>query len=323
MSQLNLVRKNFFFEKKKQKTFARGGGGDRRDLAHGRLAAVLRGAARKPAVAVVTMAYNESANLPIWRDHYRRAVPHGELFVVDHGSDDGSATGLHGVSRIPLPRRTMDEIQRSRFVSLLQASLLQYYDYVIYTDCDELIVVEPELCLTLEDYLGTCGYDYAAPIGLNIQHIVDAEPDLRDGQPILSQRRICYFHSQMCKPLISRVRLKWEPGFHRCDLPLRVDSNLYLFHLKYADRERSMARQKLAKRVKWSRKAVEAQHGAHHRMEDQVYLEEFFRGPTRRFHRDGVKPFTFEAEVGRAQEPGSGEFLGPFVEIPARFGDAF
>jgi hypothetical protein len=280
-------------------------------------------AATTPIVAVMTMAYNENVNLPIWRDHYRRALPHGELFVIDHGSDDGSTTGLQGVSRIPLPRRRMDEIQRSRFIGLLQTSLLQYYDFVIYTDCDELIVVEPELCLTLEAYLGTCGYDYASPIGLNIQHIVDAEPDLRDGMPNLAQRRICYFHSQMCKPLISRVRMKWDPGFHRCDLPLRVDRNLYLFHLKCADRARGLARQKISQRVRWSRKAIEAQHSAHHRLEDEAFLEQFFLQPTRRFHRHGVKPFAFEDELRRVHEPGSGTFIGPFVQIPGRFTDLF
>jgi hypothetical protein len=278
-------------------------------------------ALRSPKVAVVTMAYNEHVNLPIWRDYYRRELPQGELFVVDHGSDDGSTIGLEGASRIPLPRRQMDEMQRARFVGLLQASLLQYYDFVIYTDCDELIVVDPALSLTLEAYLGSCGYDYASPIGLNIQHIIDAEPDLQDGKPILSQRRICYFHSDMCKPLISRVRLKWEAGFHRSNMPLVIDRRLFLFHTKCADRKRGVARQKILQRVKWSRSAIEARHGGHHRLDDPGFLEEFFVGPTKRFHREGAKPFTFEDELRRVLEPGSGTFIGPFVEIPGRFAE--
>lgn len=280
-------------------------------------------ASRHPRVAIVTMAYNEHVNLPIWCDYYRRALPHGELFVIDHGSDDGSAANLHGVSRIPLPRRQMDEMPRARFVSLLQASLLQYYDFVIYADCDELIVVDPGLSLTLEEYLAACGYDHAAPIGLNIQHIIDVEPDLQGGRPILSQRRYCYFHSQMCKPLISRVRLKWEAGFHRCDLPLHIDRNLFLFHLKCADRTRAVARQTILQGVKWSRKAIEARHGAHHRLDDHDFLEQFFLAPTRRFHRDGVKPFNVEAELTRLQEPGSGSFTGPILHIPDRFSEVF
>jgi hypothetical protein len=284
---------------------------------------MVKPASRSALVAVMTMAYNENVNLPIWRDHYRRTLPHGELFVIDHGSDDGSVTGLPGINRIPLPRRTMDEIQRSRFVGLLHASLLQYYDYVIYTDCDEMIVVEPELCLTLEEYLATYGADYASPIGLNIQHIVDVEPDLTDGRPILSQRHFCYFHSRMCKPLISRVRMKWEPGFHRCDLPLHVDRNLYLFHLKRADCKRGLARQIVSHRVKWSRQAIEARHGAHHRMTDEVFMEEFYLGPARRFHRDGFQPFTFEEELQRTHALCAGDVIGPFVEIPARFAEVF
>ncbi len=284
---------------------------------------MLKGGGGWPRVAVMTMTYNEHVNLPIWRDHYRRALPHGELFVIDHGSDDASATGLEGVSRIPLPRRQMDEMPRSRFVSLLQAAMLQYYDFVIYTDCDELIVVEPGLSLTLEAYLGTCGYDYASPVGLNIQHIIDVEPDLKDGLPILSQRHYCYFHSQMCKPLISRVRLKWEAGFHRCDRPLRIDRNLYLFHLKCADRNRALLRQRILQGVKWSRKAIEANHGGHHRLDDQAFLEQFFLHPAKRFHRDGARPFGFEDELERVQAPDAGTFIGPLLQIPDRFAACF
>ncbi len=46
----------------------------------------------KQGLAVVTMCYNEPDFLPIWLDYYRRQVPVEHLYVVDHGSDDGSTS---------------------------------------------------------------------------------------------------------------------------------------------------------------------------------------------------------------------------------------
>ena len=279
---------------------------------------------RRPRTAIVTMVYNERANLPVWQRHYRRAVPDGELFVVDHGSDDDSTAALHGVSRIPLPRRSMDEMPRTRFMRLLQASLLQYYDIVIYTDCDELIVVDPDVSATLGDYVASTDYQYASPIGLNVQHMIDEEPALHDGAPMLSQRRYCFFRSNMCKPLISRVRLQWEPGFHSCDRPLHIDRNLYLFHIKCIDRDRALARQRVLQHVRWTQKAIDAQHGAHHRFDDALFLRQFFLDPKNRLRRDGLGSFAFDDDIAllTSQNPPQA-FNGRIVEIPERFKNVF
>jgi hypothetical protein len=284
-----------------------------------------------PSIAVVTMAYNEHENLPLWVAHYRQGVPNGALFVIDHGSDDGSVLAQPGVSRVPVPRRFMDEGPRTRFVYLFQGSLLQYYDIVIYTDCDEFIVVEPSLCVTLEQYLAQWAHEYAAPVGLNVQHIPDIEPPLQGGLTLLSQRGYCYFRSDMCKTLISRVRLKWEPGFHRCDRPLRIDPHLYLFHIKSIDRDRALRRQAILQAVRWTRRAREAAHGVHHRFDDALFLRQFFLDPANRFKRDGVGAFGFDDELGRMHyQPETGAavapelpFDGPLVRIPIRFNSAF
>jgi hypothetical protein len=55
-------------------------------------------------IAIVTMVYNESVNLPIWIRYYRRAAPSATLFVVDHASDDGSTDHIPEVNKLPLPR---------------------------------------------------------------------------------------------------------------------------------------------------------------------------------------------------------------------------
>src|SRR5438132_5203078 len=94
-------------------------------------------------IAIVTMVYNERVNLPIWIRPYSAHCPGAALFVIDHGSDDGSTQGLPGINLIPLPRTPFDDQTRTEFVTDFQHALLRFYDIVIYTDCDDMLVADP------------------------------------------------------------------------------------------------------------------------------------------------------------------------------------
>ena len=287
-------------------------------------------ATRTGTLAIITMVYNESFNLPIWIRHYRRIAPNATLFVIDHGSDDGSTQNLPEVYKIPMPRHTADEAERALAVSSLQHGFLRYYDTVIYTDCDELLVPDPAKSARLDEYLERSGYEYASPIGLNVIHMVENEPPLDPAQPLLRQRRFCQFASPLCKPLIARVPLKWEAGFHGCDRAFNIDTDLYLFHIKQIDKDLALQRQRFAREMTWSQQAVEARHGAHQRMDDEQFVREFFIDPANELRR-GLGAFTFTAEIARLQaevKEFSGAFHvsgfhGPIVGIPERFRGVF
>jgi hypothetical protein len=286
---------------------------------------------RSGSIAIITMAYNERLNLPIWLRHYRRMAPAATLIVIDHGSDDGSTDDLPGVTRIPLPRGDVDERDRVYLVNSLQHGLLKYYETVIYADCDELLVPDPAIAARLEDYLGQQPYAYASPIGLNIIHMVDAEPRLDFAQPLLRQRRHAQFHSALCKPVVTRVPLNWEPGFHTSERPFNVDGGLYLFHTKQIDRDRALQRQQITRQLAWSKAAIDGRHSPHHRFADEQFLREFFLDPANLLREQGLQPFGFDREIARLLEEAreiSGTFhvpafTGPIVEIPERFRDAF
>jgi Sel1 repeat/Glycosyl transferase family 2 len=281
-------------------------------------------------LAIMTMVYNESFNLPIWIRHYRRIAPSATLFVIDHGSDDGSTRDLPGVYKIPMPRDTADEAERALAVSSLQHGFLRYYDTVIYTDCDELLVPDPAKSATLDEYLDRTGYEYASPIGLNVIHMVENEPPLDPTRPLLLQRRFCQFASSLCKPLIARVPLRWEAGFHGCDRAFQIDTDLYLFHIKQIDKDLALQRQRFAREMTWSQQALEARHGAHQRLDDERFVREFFIDPANEL-RQGAAPFNFTTEIARLQAEVreiSGAFhvsgfRGPIVEIPERFRSIF
>jgi len=286
---------------------------------------------RAGSIAIVTMAYNERVNLPIWLRHYRRTAPTAALIVIDHASDDGSTDDLPGVTRIPLPRGEVDERDRVFLVNSLQHGLLRYYETVIYTDCDELLVPDPAKAAGLEAYLRQQQYAYASPTGVNVIHLVDAEPALDFAKPLLQQRRHAQFHSALCKPIVTRVPLTWEPGFHSSEQKFNVDRDLYLFHTKQIDRDHALRRQQLTRQLPWSSAAIEARHSAHQRIADEQFLREFFLDPINVLRQQELQPFSFDREIARlleeAREIGGTfhvpAFTGPIVEIPERFRNAF
>lgn len=283
------------------------------------------------AIAIITMVYNESTNLPIWVGHYHRMAPSAALFVVDHSSSDGSTARVSGVNRIPLPRDKLDERDRTFLINSLQQGFLRYYDIVIYTDCDELLVPDPAKSAALDAYLAALSYPYASPIGINVLHIADLEPAIDFTRPLLLQRRYGQFQSSLCKPLVTRVALTWEPGFHSCNLRPHVDKSLYLFHIKQIDKEEALRRHHVVQRLPWSEAAIAANHGAHHRYADERFLREFFLDPANQLHQAGAQEFTFDAEIGRLQQEtrqhagiySVPDFKGPVVEIPGDFRTAF
>src|SRR5579862_277055 len=265
-------------------------------------------------IAIITMVYNEGVNLPIWLRHYRRVAPNATLFVIDHSSDDGSTDNLHDVTRIPLPRDQFDERDRTFLVNSLQQGFLRYFKTVIYTDCDELIVPDPTKSPTLEAYLSGKRYSYASPVGINVIHIVEAEPPIDFSKPLLRQRRYGQFHSHMCKPVVTRVPLIWEAGFHACNQRYYVDKDLYLFHIKQIDRDEALRRQHIARDVPWSKAAIDANHSAHHRYDDERFIREFFLDPANELRQQGGREFVFESEIARLHESAH-ELSGAF-QVP-------
>ena len=100
----------------------------------------------------------------------------------------------------------------------------------------------------LADFIEKNSFDYVAGIGLNLTHIVSLESPLDLSQPILRQRRFAWFRSDGCKPLITRVPLRWCTGFHACDQPIDIDPNLFVLHLKTMDYDLALKKQRQIER---------------------------------------------------------------------------
>ena len=211
-------------------------------------------------VAAVTMAFDEAAMLPIWARHYARQVGADHCYVVDHGSA-GPLVLPPGVNTLRLPRSPHDDRRRAGFISKLVASLLDYYEWVVHTDVDELVMADPLAAPNLAAFCDTVAIPTVTAIGLELQQRPAAEPPLDPGRPLGAQRGWVRFTSSMCKPVLTRAPVRWAPGFHTADAAPAF-GQLYLFHLHWADREIGLQRLIKTRLMPWA----DPQHGAHQRL---------------------------------------------------------
>lgn len=210
-------------------------------------------------LAAVTMAYNEAEKLPIWLRHYARQVGGENCFIIDHGSCDGCIEQLEascpGPSRlaniVKLPRVSVDEQIRVDAVGRFCSFLLSYFDWVIYTDVDELALADPRQNASLLDYCGKLKGSHVTSIGFDVIHVPSCEGKLDAGQPIGTQRSFIRFSASMCKQNLISAPTKWSKGFHTSDQNLCFDE-LYLFHLRFADLDMGLARLATTQEVVWS-----------------------------------------------------------------------
>ncbi len=213
------------------------------------------------------MAYNEADFVPIWLRHYARQVGAQNCVLVDHGSDDGSTNAAGAARVIRLRRSPQDDAWRAALIGDLCAELLGRYDAVLYADIDELLLADPAQFADLADYAARMAGDVATAIGLDVQHLPGEEPPFDPAHPLGAQRRWARFASSMCKPAVVRRPVAWAPGFHcAADAPVAFDA-LYLFHLRYVDLGRGLARLARTRAMPWASAAA----GAHQRVDDAAW----------------------------------------------------
>lgn len=231
-------------------------------------------------LAVVTMIYNEKKMLPLWVNYYGNQVGFSNLYVIDNDSSDDCLKILPDeVSVIRYPKGNgFSDNRRARFVSSFCAGLLNVFESVIYVDCDEFVVPDPGVYSGLQDYQKKMKSDFVTPVGLNLCHKIDEEEDLDFDKKILNQRSYVTIEPAMCKPCLTKKPLSWGGGFHSCDRPPNLCSDIYLFHLKDVDFSSRLERQKLTREIVWEKNvSKDSGPGRHQRSSDEVIVNRFNR----------------------------------------------
>lgn len=248
-------------------------------------------------IAALTFTYNEHVNLPIWIKHYGAVCGEQNLFIADRGSDDGSIENVGAANLLRLPRNEFDEFEKTDFVNHMQAALLKFYDVVICTDCDEMLLPDPSVFPTLNAYINQMTVDCVRAIGIDVLHIIDHELPLDFAKPILSQRGSGRFGSPSCKAMISKVPIRWLPGFHSCDRKVEIDESLLMFHLKFMDYNIACKRQRINVDTVWSQDSLDKKFGSHHRWDMETFVHRGFFVPSDVYRKGEFVEFELNQEI--------------------------
>jgi hypothetical protein len=150
----------------------------------------------------------------------------------------------------------------------LARKLLLEYKYVLYADADEIIVADPARYKSLTEYAIQCEAPVVTTLGLEVQHVQDLDMPIVKDVPILTQRKFVWFNSAISKPSLTSGPVDWSPGFHNMSVePLFRD--LYLFHLRYYDRDAGLRRLCRSRNQPWAH----PDRGAHQRVSDEEWLK--------------------------------------------------
>ncbi|CUH62430.1 hypothetical protein TG4357_00100 [Thalassovita gelatinovora] len=185
-------------------------------------------------LAFVTMVWRDYWLLEKWVNHNTQYVEKRNLYVINHGGDPKVHEIAAGCNVIDIPRDEVPmDLTRRRWDLLggLTNGLLAFYDRVICTDVDELIVYVGQL-ESLQAHLETSTADTVAlsPIGLNL--IPREEGNIEDG--VLRAYPYAMLSAKYTKPCIVRDRVFYTIGGHGLQRgQFTIDPDLLLFHLHY------------------------------------------------------------------------------------------
>ncbi len=202
-----------------------------------------------PNIAFVTMVRDDQFFLRLWVEYYARHVPRHHLFILLDGFDQIPPDFTAGCQIITVPRSEPGpgwDMRRWTMLADFNATLLGRFDVVVLNDVDEIIVADPASGISLLDAIGRAReVGVISPFAVEVVHRYDICPDPIDPtRPVLRQRPHVRIHSSYSKPCITSVPVRWSLGGHRSDYPrLDLDPVLYLFHLRFFDRDMLLARQ--------------------------------------------------------------------------------
>lgn len=203
-------------------------------------------------IAAITMARNDEFFLSRWIKYYGDAIGTENLYIYLDGTDQVIPENAGAAHITKLPHTDMSRAAGDKYriglMSDLAKKLLAEYDIVIGCDCDEFLIVDPDLNIGLAEYLSNKKINTTlSGLGLDVgQHMTYEEP-LDTTQPFLAQRKYAFISTRYTKPVVLNKPVSWGSGFHRVkNHNFHIDKNLYLLHFGAVDMDMLIA--KAAKR---------------------------------------------------------------------------
>ncbi|MGE4610731.1 MAG: glycosyltransferase family 2 protein [Paracoccaceae bacterium] len=191
--------------------------------------------------AAITTVRNDTVYLQKWVDYYGQELGIKNLFVFIDGHDQTIPEWLTVVNTLVLPHlqttRSKGDSRRARAMSDLARGLFGYFDAVIVTDVDEFLVVDPNLNVSLAEYLSTSkSRTSLSGLGMDVGQHLELEAPLDPERPFLDQRQFAHLSARYTKPSVAFHPVTWGSGMHRIKgHNFHIDPNLFLFHFGMVD----------------------------------------------------------------------------------------
>lgn len=194
-------------------------------------------------IKAITMVRNDRF-LRKWVEYYGSQLGRDNLYVFFDGEDQEVPEFCSGVHTQKVPKMQGDvvstERQRSRFISARAAELFeQGAEMVIATDADEFLVVDPDLRMSLPEFLMSLpGHRCHSGLGVDVLQHLQTESKIDFSRPLLSQRHRGWLYSRYTKPSVITCPRIWGGGCHRVKGEnFHIAKGLYLFHFGGVDLE--------------------------------------------------------------------------------------
>ncbi len=188
------------------------------------------------------MAYKDHWALSQWFRHYSRLLGPENLYVVSHGADPRIQEICPGASVLTIPRDRLQGFDhwRGRMLNGFQQGLLEIYDWVIRSDADELICLDPARWGSLADMLADQQAPAVFALGFNLFDFSQSGVNATD-LSVFGNTRDAVFTGHYSKawavrrPIgLRRHGIQLRPA-RLAQFPFAMPRGVYLAHLKYAD----------------------------------------------------------------------------------------
>ena len=199
-------------------------------------------------ICALTMVRNDEFFLRKWVAYYSAQIGAANLYVYFDGEDQVVPDFCEGINvcvreRVPGQVAAADR-GRIDFLSSQASELLRNYDMVIGTDVDEFLVVDPQLGVSLSEFLSRlpARVSYSG-LGIDVGQHLGKESEIDESVSFLKQRHYARLSTRYSKSTVITKPVRWGSGFHRVrNTNFKIIKDLYLFHFGCVDMKRLEAK---------------------------------------------------------------------------------
>lgn len=176
----------------------------------------------KKQIIIFTLIYDPNQMFQLWLNWYLKFFSSDEILVLNLSNQP-----LNFPCQVK--NFTQEELQNfqarrkegsyNQLVNETKGALLQDYQYVIYTDYDELLFYPGGLRTILEK-----NPKYLNPRGYEIIQNRETEESLDFSKSIFHQRRFWVRNPYFDKPLVTSIDFRWSNGYHSAYIPVKTKS---------------------------------------------------------------------------------------------------